>query len=111
MRTVAGFAGPAVTFPPRKEASVVVLDLLSDLDGPTSDELAAIEAEWPLIAAELALVGIEIRVLTVPGGPAPLDWRRLRRAEHRVWRETVAWLAASRPTARRAVPRARQAAA
>jgi hypothetical protein len=55
-----------------------------DHDGPTTDDLAAIEAEWPLIEAEMELVDAEIRVLTADGGPSPLDWRRLRRAEHRV---------------------------
>jgi hypothetical protein len=44
--------------------------------------LAAIEAEWPAIEAELALVDAEIRILTVDR-PSALDWRRLRRAEHR----------------------------
>lgn len=50
---------------------------------PTPDELAAIDAEWSAIDAELDLVDAEIRVLTAEGGPSPLDWRRLRRAEHR----------------------------
>jgi hypothetical protein len=58
--------------------------------GPSADELAAIEREWPLIEAEIALVDAEIRVLTVHGGPSPLDWRRLRRAEHAVMREALA---------------------
>lgn len=52
-------------------------------DGPSAAELAAIDAEWPAIDAELELVDAEIRVLTAEGGPSPLDWRRLRRAEHR----------------------------
>ena len=61
-----------------------------DDEGPTADDLAAIEAEWPLIEAEMALVDAEIRVLTVQGGPSTLDWRRLRRAEARVIREVLA---------------------
>jgi hypothetical protein len=65
----------------------MALDL--DHDGPTAADLAAIEHEWPLIEAEIALVDAEIRVLTAPHGPSPLDWRRLRRAEHRVIRETL----------------------
>jgi hypothetical protein len=77
----------------------MVLDLD---DGPTAADLAAIDTEWPLIAAEIALVDAEIRVLTVPGWPSPLDWRRLRRAEHRVMRETVTWLAAISPPTDRA---------
>ena len=56
---------------------------------PTADDLAAIEAEWPLIEAELAALDAEIRALSAAGGPSPLDWRRLRRAEHRV---LTAWL-------------------
>ena len=49
-------------------------------------ELAAIEAEWPLIEAELALLDAEIAALSVAGGPSPLDWRRVRRAEAHVTR-------------------------
>jgi hypothetical protein len=52
--------------------------------GPTASDLAAIEAEWPLVEAELTLLDAEIRMLSAVGGPSPLDWRRLRRAEHRV---------------------------
>lgn len=36
-------------------------------DEPTPDELAAIEAEWPQIAAERDLVGAECRLLADPG--------------------------------------------
>ena len=50
---------------------------------PTAADLRAIEAEWPLIEAELAVVDAEIR-LAAAGGPSPLDWRRLRRAERQV---------------------------
>jgi hypothetical protein len=55
---------------------------------PTAADLAAIEDEWPLIDAELAVVDAEIRLLH-QGTPAPLDWRRLRRAERRA---LAAWL-------------------
>jgi hypothetical protein len=68
-----------------------------DDEGPTAADLAAIETEWPLIAAELDLTAAEIRVLTAEPHPTALDWRRLRRAEHRVIRETVQWLAMRRP--------------
>ena len=51
---------------------------------PTAAELAAIDVEWPLIDAELAVMDAEIRALSAAGGPSPLDWRRLRRAERRV---------------------------
>jgi hypothetical protein len=50
---------------------------------PTAADLAAIEAEWPLIDAELAVVEAEARMFR-PGGPSPLNWRRLRRAERQV---------------------------
>lgn len=55
---------------------------------PTAADLAAIEAEWPLIAAQLDLLDAEITLLYAEdrGGPSPLDWRRLRRAEARVTR-------------------------
>jgi hypothetical protein len=73
-----------------------------DLGGPTGDDLAAIEAEWPLIEAELALLDAEIRALTAEGGPSPLGWRRLRRAEQRVMRAMAALLSQSTPSVDRA---------
>jgi hypothetical protein len=51
---------------------------------PSAADLAAIEAEWPLIEAELAVLDAQIVALSAVGGPSPLDWRRLRRAERRV---------------------------
>jgi hypothetical protein len=62
----------------------MMIPKLRDDEEPTAAALAAIEAEWPLIDAELAVLDAEIRVLAVAGGPSPLDWRRLRRAERRV---------------------------
>ncbi|MDO3687363.1 DUF6284 family protein [Micromonospora sp. C28ISP2-4] len=55
---------------------------------PAAEDLAAIEAEWPLIAAELDVLDAEISLLYAEdhGGPTALDWRRLRRAEARVTR-------------------------
>ncbi|WP_435826255.1 DUF6284 family protein [Micromonospora carbonacea] len=55
---------------------------------PTVADLAAIEQEWPLIAADLDLLDAEIAMLYAAddGGPTALDWRRLRRAEARVTR-------------------------
>jgi hypothetical protein len=64
-------------------------------DKPTTADLAAIEHEWPLIEAEMALVDAEIRLLTSDRGPTPLDWRRLRRAETQVLRAAAALLASS----------------
>ena len=76
---------------------------------PSADELDAIEAEWPLIAAELAVLDAEIDVLNAAdhGGPTELDWRRLRRAEARVTRVAVELLI-RRPSVR---PVVRQVAA
>ncbi len=70
---------------------------------PTAADLAAIETEWPLIAAELDLLDAEITMLYAEdhGGPTVLDWRRLRRAETRVTR-TAADLAARTTDPRRA---------
>ena len=73
---------------------------------PTAADLAAIDAEAPLIDAELAWLDAEIALLNADdrGGPTDLDWRRLRRAEARVIRETFAHLArrTARPSPRRA---------
>jgi hypothetical protein len=71
--------------------------------GPTSVELDAITAEWPLIAAELDVLDAEITIINAAdrGGPSPLDWRRLRRAEARVTR--VAAELAARPAVLRVV--------
>jgi hypothetical protein len=68
---------------------------LARIDGPSPTDLAAIEFEWPLIAAELDVLDAEIALLYAEdrGGPTPMDWRRLRRAEARVTK-TAAELAA-----------------
>jgi hypothetical protein len=58
-------------------------------DEPSPQELAAIEAEWPLIAAELDRLDAEIAILNAVGGPSGLDRRRLRRAGDRVLREAA----------------------
>ncbi|MFI7547253.1 DUF6284 family protein [Actinoplanes sp. NPDC049599] len=65
-------------------------------DEPTAAELAAIETEQALIDAELSWLDAEITLLTANdrGGRNPLDWQRLRRAETRVIRETLAYVAA-----------------
>ncbi|WP_410819124.1 DUF6284 family protein [Micromonospora sp. 050-3] len=70
---------------------------------PTATDLAAIDAEWPLIAAELDLLDAEITLIYAEdhGGPSPLDWRRLRRAEARVTRAATD-LPATRTDPRRA---------
>jgi hypothetical protein len=52
--------------------------------GPTLADLAEIEREWPLIAAELDLLDAEIAALSAEGRVSRLDRRRVRRAERRV---------------------------
>jgi hypothetical protein len=68
---------------------------LTDLPEPTAADLAAIEAQDALIGAELAWLAAEIAILDSDerGGRRDLDWRRLRRAEARVIRETFAYVA------------------
>ncbi|MEV6695077.1 DUF6284 family protein [Micromonospora sp. NPDC051196] len=58
---------------------------------PTAADLAAIDTEWPLIAAELDVLDAQITLIYAEdhGGPTALDWRRLRRAEARVTRAAV----------------------
>lgn len=76
------------------ETDELIAPELADLPWiePSSDELAAIEADWPLIAAELEVLNAEIAMLYAEdqGGPSSLDWRRLRRAEQRVMRAAAA---------------------
>ena len=76
-----------------------------DIDGPSAADLAAIEAEWPLIETELSLLDAQIALINAAdrGGPSPLDWRRLRRAEAAVTR--VAAELADRPAGARTVSR------
>jgi hypothetical protein len=65
---------------------------------PTASALAAIDAEWPLIEAELALTDAEITQTT---HPSALNRTRVRLAEARVTR--VAAELATRPVILRAV--------
>ena len=73
------------------------------IDEPSASELDAIEAEWPLIAADLDVLDAEIAIINAAdrGGPTVLDWRRLRRAEARVTR--VAAELVARPAVLKAV--------
>ncbi|MEE6260184.1 DUF6284 family protein [Plantactinospora sonchi] len=66
---------------------------------PTAADLAAIEHEWPLIAADLDLLDAEITLIYAEdhGGPTELDWRRVRRAEARVTRVAADLTARSDP--------------
>lgn len=56
---------------------------LDDLE-PSAADLDEIEAEWPVIEAEMGVLDAEIAALSHPGGPSPMDWRRVRRAERQL---------------------------
>jgi Family of unknown function (DUF6284) len=62
-----------------------------DFAEPSAADLAAIEFEEPLITAEIGVLDAEIGILDAAerGGPSPLDWRRLRRANRRVIRAAL----------------------
>lgn len=62
----------------------------SDEVEPTRADLAAIEREWPLIEAELAVVEAEALALCAEPGPSELDWQRIRSARRRALREAAA---------------------
>jgi hypothetical protein len=63
--------------------SIIPLKALSSED-PTAAELAEIEQEWPLIAAELDLLDAQIAYINAGPYASVLDRRRVRRAERRV---------------------------
>ncbi|WP_067502195.1 DUF6284 family protein [Actinoplanes sp. TFC3] len=69
------------------------IDFETETGGPSPSDLAAIEAEWPRIEADLAELDAEIEALyAADRGPDELDWRRKGRSEARLTRT------ASRPT-------------
>lgn len=55
-----------------------------DRDEPTAAELAAIERESDVLAAELALLDAEIAEINAGPYASPLETRRIRRAEARL---------------------------
>jgi hypothetical protein len=60
-------------------------DAQNDVDRePTPTELEAIEAEWPVIAAELEMLDAQLVVVMAGGHASTLDRRRIRRAERQV---------------------------
>lgn len=63
--------------------SIISLPAVSSED-PSPADLAAIEREWPLIAAELDLLDAEISYVNAGPAASTLDRRRVRRAERRV---------------------------
>ena len=63
--------------------NIIPLPSVED-DEPTPADLAGIEREWPLLAAELELLDAEISYNNAGSSVSDLDRRRIRRAEHRV---------------------------
>ncbi|MGW1346524.1 DUF6284 family protein [Kribbella sp. NPDC002412] len=63
--------------------TIIHLSVLRD-DEPSAADLAAIEQEWPLIAAERDLLDAEIAFVNAGPNASVLDRRRIRRAERRV---------------------------
>lgn len=51
---------------------------------PSAADLAAIEQEWPLIAAELDLLDAQIAFINAGPYASELETRRIRRAKRRV---------------------------
>jgi cob(I)alamin adenosyltransferase len=51
---------------------------------PSAADLAGIEREWPLIAAELDLLDAQIAFINASPYASALETRRVRRAERRV---------------------------
>ncbi|WP_112248099.1 DUF6284 family protein [Kribbella monticola] len=63
--------------------SIIHLSVVAG-EEPSAAELAAIEREWPLIAAELDLLDAQIALINAGPNASVLDGRRVRRAAHRV---------------------------
>jgi cob(I)alamin adenosyltransferase len=63
--------------------SIISLPAVNSED-PSAAELADIEQEWPLIAAELDLLDAQIACINAGPAASALDRRRVRRAERRV---------------------------
>lgn len=74
---------PSIRVEGEQPVSIIHLSAVSD-EEPTQAELAAIEQEWPLIAAELELLEAEISPIVAGQAPTVLDRRRIRRAQRRV---------------------------
>lgn len=63
--------------------SIIHLSAVSG-EEPSAAELAAIEQEWPLIAAELDLLDAQIAFINAGPNASALETRRVRRAERHV---------------------------
>ncbi|WP_426505429.1 DUF6284 family protein [Dactylosporangium sp. McL0621] len=60
---------------------------------PSSEDLAAIEDEMPLIEAEIDLVDVQIRIMQAHGPVDDVMVARLRRSRDAVVAETLRWYA------------------
>lgn len=68
------------------------------LDGePTAGQLQEIEAEWPVIVAEMAVVDAEIAAARMGDGMTELGRRRTRRAEARLMQVIAAHSRSTHP--------------
>lgn len=63
--------------------SIIHLSAVSS-EEPSPADLAGIEREWPLIAAELDLLDAQIAFINAGPYASALETRRVRRAERRV---------------------------
>ncbi|GGK09482.1 hypothetical protein GCM10010123_44210 [Pilimelia anulata] len=72
-------------FTGRRRLALVAVPDPVPVEGPSLEELAAIEAEEPLILAELDVVDAECRIAR-RDVVTEWDWRRLRRAQDKVTR-------------------------
>ncbi|GLY26823.1 hypothetical protein Kisp02_01880 [Kineosporia sp. NBRC 101731] len=66
-------------------------------DEPSAQDLTAIEAEGPVIRAELAVTDAEIVIAQLGQRVSELDWARLRLAERRLARVSRERFNAGRP--------------
>jgi hypothetical protein len=57
---------------------------------PTDAELDAIDVEWPLIAAELELLDVQLAIMAGAGPLDDFEVRRLRHAQREVIRAALA---------------------
>lgn len=71
-------------------------------EGPSAEDLAAIEDEMPLIEAEMDLLDVQIKIMKAHGPVDDVLVRRLRRSRDAVIAETLRWYARRFNTAHRA---------
>ncbi len=66
--------------------------LSNPVEDPTDAELASIDAEWPVIEAELAELDAVIRIVSASQEPSLIEVQAYRRAQRRVLREMRVYL-------------------